>query len=64
VPGTSRVAVLVNPNDADIGNTLSLLPAISRSLGLHFSVIELRSVADFEQAVVRAAPDDGKSDPA
>ena len=54
VPGTSRVAVLVNPNDADIGNTLSLLPAISRSLGLHFSVIELRSVADFEQAFATA----------
>jgi putative ABC transport system substrate-binding protein len=54
VPGTSRVGVLVDANDADLGSTLAALPGAAQRLGLQLSVFETRSASDIEPAMGKA----------
>jgi putative ABC transport system substrate-binding protein len=55
VPGVSRVAALVNPDDATEAPNLSELPAAAPALGLALQIIEVRDLSELDTAFARAA---------
>jgi putative ABC transport system substrate-binding protein len=55
LPGTSRVGIVVNPDDVRDTVTLKALPAAARTLGLTVRVIEARTAGEFEAAFATAA---------
>jgi putative tryptophan/tyrosine transport system substrate-binding protein len=50
VPGTARVGIIVNPNDASDKNVLESLPAVTRALDLTVRVLEVRAPTELESA--------------
>jgi putative tryptophan/tyrosine transport system substrate-binding protein len=57
VAGVSRVAAMVNPDDASDAPLLRLLPAAAHALGLTLRFIEVREVSEFDGAFAGAARD-------
>ncbi len=57
VPGTARVAVIVNPDDATDSAALRLLPSMARALNFDVRVLEVRSLEQFEAVLSDAARD-------
>jgi putative ABC transport system substrate-binding protein len=55
VPGTARVGLIVNPNDASDKNILESLPAVTRALDLTVRVLEVRTPTELESAFMTAA---------
>jgi len=55
VPGLARMGVLTVAGDATSELLLRLLPAATRSLDINYKVYEIRSVADLEDAFLRAS---------
>ena len=58
VPGTTRVGIVLNPNDASDNNVLKSLPAVTRALGLTVRVLEVRTQSEFESAFMTATRED------
>ena len=59
VPGTSRIGVIVNPDDATDAGALKSLPAAARALNLdHLRILEVRSLAQLEAAFATAVRED------
>jgi putative tryptophan/tyrosine transport system substrate-binding protein len=58
VPGTTRVGIILNPNDASDKNVLKSLPAVTRALDLTVRVLEVRTQTEFESAFLTAARED------
>jgi putative ABC transport system substrate-binding protein len=58
VPGTTRVGIILNPNDASDNNVLKSLPAVAHALGLTVRVLEVRTQSEFESAFVTATRED------
>jgi putative tryptophan/tyrosine transport system substrate-binding protein len=58
VPGTTRVGIILNPNDASDNNVLKSLPAVTRALGLTVRVLEVRTQSEFESAFMTATRED------
>jgi putative ABC transport system substrate-binding protein len=54
VPGISRVGVMVNPDDAGDANSIKVLPAAARALGLAVRVLDVRSAAEVEPSFAAA----------
>jgi len=50
VPGISRVAALLNPDNPGTPTTLTALDAAARTLGIEISRVEFRDVTDFDKA--------------
>jgi len=58
VPGTTRVGIILNPNDASDNNVLESLPALTRALDLTVRVLEVRTQTEFESAFMIATRED------
>jgi putative ABC transport system substrate-binding protein len=58
VPGTTRVGIILNPNDASDNNILASLPVLTRALDLTVRVLEVRTQTDFEPAFMTATRED------
>ena len=59
VPGTSRIGVIVNPDDATDAGALKSLPAAARALNLdHIRILEVRSLDQLEAAFATAVRED------
>jgi putative ABC transport system substrate-binding protein len=58
VPGTTRVGIILNPNDASDNNVLKSLPAVTRALDLTVRVLEVRTQTEFESAFMTATRED------
>jgi putative ABC transport system substrate-binding protein len=58
VPGTTRVGIILNPNDASDNNVLESLPALTRALDLTVRVLEVRTQTEFESAFMTATRED------
>jgi putative tryptophan/tyrosine transport system substrate-binding protein len=58
VPGTTRVGIILSPNDASDNNILASLPAVTRALGLTVRVLEVRTQSEFESAFMTATRED------
>jgi putative tryptophan/tyrosine transport system substrate-binding protein len=52
VPGISRVGILLDMSDADAVNLIAALPATAQGLGLRPVLLEVRSAADLEAALI------------
>jgi putative ABC transport system substrate-binding protein len=52
VPGISRVGILLDMSDADAVNLIAALPATAQGLGLRHVLLEVRSAADLEAALI------------
>jgi putative tryptophan/tyrosine transport system substrate-binding protein len=50
VPGTARVAILVNPDDRNSTESMKSLPEVTRVLGFEARVIEVHAAGDFQAA--------------
>jgi putative tryptophan/tyrosine transport system substrate-binding protein len=57
VPSTSRVGVVVNPDDPTDSAGVSLLPATARALNLEIRLVEVRSADQFEPVLTAAVRD-------
>lgn len=55
VPGVSRVAALLNPDNPGTPATVSALAAAARASGIDIQRVEFRSIADFDKAFRSAA---------
>jgi len=55
VPGVSRVAALLNPDNPGTRPTLKALDAAGRALGVEIQRVEFRNVGDFDKAFRSAA---------
>ena len=58
VPGTARVGIMVNPNDASDKNVLESLPAVTLALDLTVRVLEVRAPTELESAFMAATRED------
>jgi ABC-type uncharacterized transport system substrate-binding protein len=58
VPGTARVGIIVNPNDASDDNVLKSLPAVARALDLTVRALEVRAPTELESAFMTATRED------
>jgi putative tryptophan/tyrosine transport system substrate-binding protein len=58
LPGTARVGIIVNPNDASDNNILKSLPAVARALDLTVRVFEVRAPTELETAFMTATRED------
>jgi putative ABC transport system substrate-binding protein len=58
VVGTTRVGIILNPNDASDNNVLESLPALTRALDLTVRVLEVRTQTEFESAFMTATRED------
>jgi putative ABC transport system substrate-binding protein len=58
VPSTTRVGIIVNPNDASDNNIVKSLPAVTRALDLPVHVLEVRTQTEFESAFMTAKRED------
>jgi putative tryptophan/tyrosine transport system substrate-binding protein len=54
VPATSRVGIVVNPDNPTEAASLALLPSATRALGLAVRILEARSAADFDSVFANA----------
>ena len=58
VPGTRRVGIILNPNDASDNNVLKTLLAVTRALDFTVRILEVRTQTEFESAFVTATRED------
>jgi putative ABC transport system substrate-binding protein len=58
LPGTARVGIIVNPDDATDNSILKSLPAIARALDLTVRVFEVRTPTELESAFMTATRED------
>ena len=58
VPGTTRVGIILNPNDASDNNVVESLPTLTRALDLTVRVLEVRTQTEFEAAFMTATRED------
>jgi putative tryptophan/tyrosine transport system substrate-binding protein len=58
VPGTARVGIIVNPDDATDNNILKSFPAVTRALDLTVRIFEVRTPTELESAFMTATRED------